>query len=96
MRALRIRLYRAAEGGSNQRGHELHGVCLGPSIRRHPPAALGYAIIYNSTLALVRALFVSTWFLLVPFAEESWCRENPGSAYEAYAAVVPRSRVRGL
>ncbi len=54
------------------------------------PAVLGYAIICNSTLALVTATLVSVWFILVPFAEESWCRENLGAAYEAYAAKVPR------
>ncbi len=54
------------------------------------PAILGYAIICNSTLALVTAMLISVWFILVPFAEESWCRENLGAAYEAYAAKVPR------
>lgn len=54
------------------------------------PAVLGYAIICNSTLALVTALLISAWFVLVPFAEESWCSQNLGAAYEAYAAKVPR------
>ncbi len=54
------------------------------------PAVLGYAIICNSTLALVTAMLISVWFILVPFAEESWCRENLGAPYEAYAARVPR------
>ncbi len=53
-------------------------------------AVLGYAILCNSTLALVAAPVVSAGFILVPFAEESWCRENFGAAYEAYAARVPR------
>ncbi len=51
---------------------------------------LGYAIICNSALAFVTALLMSAWFILVPFAEESWCRENLGAAYEEYAAKVPR------
>ncbi len=54
------------------------------------PALLGYAIICNSTLAVIAALLVIIWFVLVPFAEESWCRENLGADYEAYAAKVPR------
>jgi protein-S-isoprenylcysteine O-methyltransferase Ste14 len=54
------------------------------------PAVLGYAILCNSILALATALLVSGWFLLVPFAEESWCRENLGEAYERYAKRVPR------
>ena len=54
------------------------------------PAMLGFAIICNSTLALVTALLMSVSFILVPFAEESWCREHLGAPYEAYAAKVPR------
>ncbi len=54
------------------------------------PAVLGYAIICNSILALIAALLVSAWFVLVPFAEESWCREHLGRAYEEYAGKVPR------
>ena len=54
------------------------------------PAVLGYAILCNSALALVIALFMSAWFILVPFAEESWCREHLGVSYEAYRAKVPR------
>ena len=61
------------------------------------PAILGYAIICNSTLALVSAPLIAAFFILVPFAEESWCRENLGAAYEAYAAKVPRFfGLRGL
>ena len=60
-------------------------------------AVLGYAIICNSALALVAAPLISAWFILVPFAEESWCRENLGAAYQAYAAKVPRFfSLRGL
>lgn len=54
------------------------------------PALLGYAIVCNSALALATALLVSGWFVLVPFAEESWCREHLGAAYGEYAAKVPR------
>jgi protein-S-isoprenylcysteine O-methyltransferase Ste14 len=54
------------------------------------PAVLGYAMFCNSILALTTALLVSGWFALVPFAEESWCREHLGAAYEEYAKKVPR------
>ena len=61
------------------------------------PAVLGYAIFCNSTLALVTALLISALFVLVVFAEESWCRKNLGPAYKAYAAKVPRFfGLRGL
>ena len=59
------------------------------------PVVFGYAILSASSLALVLALFISVWFVLVPFAEESWCRENLGAPYEAYAATVPRFFGRG-
>jgi len=54
------------------------------------PAVLGYAIVCNSVLALITALLVSGWFVLVPFAEESWCRKHLGAAYEEYSGRVPR------
>ena len=61
------------------------------------PAVLGYAIICNSILALITALLVGGGFILVPFAEEPWCREHLGAAYEEYAAKVPRFiGLRGL
>ena len=53
-------------------------------------SVLGYAVICNSSLALVAALLASGWFVLVPFAEESWCREHLGAAYEEYFGKVPR------
>jgi protein-S-isoprenylcysteine O-methyltransferase Ste14 len=54
------------------------------------PAVLGWAIICNSRLALIAAALVSGWFVLVPFAEEPWCREHLGAAYEEYLRKVPR------
>lgn len=53
-------------------------------------AVLGYAIICNSILALIAALLVSGWSVLVPFAEESWCRERLGAGYDEYSRKVPR------
>jgi protein-S-isoprenylcysteine O-methyltransferase Ste14 len=50
----------------------------------------GYALVCNSTLAVVGALVWISWYLLAPFAEESWLRERLGASFEAYAARVPR------
>ena len=60
------------------------------------PTVIGYAILCGSTLAITVALVMSVWFILVPFAEESWCRENLGPAYEEYKARVPRYLGLGL
>jgi protein-S-isoprenylcysteine O-methyltransferase Ste14 len=54
------------------------------------PAVLGYATISNSILALITALLVSGWFVLLPLAEEPWCRERFGAAYDEYSRKVPR------
>jgi len=54
------------------------------------PAVLGYALVCNSIRALITGLLVSGWFVLVPFAEEPWCREHLGAAYEEYSRKVPR------
>jgi protein-S-isoprenylcysteine O-methyltransferase Ste14 len=54
------------------------------------PVLVGYAILCNSTLALVAAVVASGWFILLPFAEEPWLRAQLGAAYDAYAAQVPR------
>ena len=53
------------------------------------PAVLGYAIICDSILALITALLVAGWCVLVPFAEESWCREHL-AGYGEYSMKVPR------
>jgi len=68
----------------------VHAYSRNPQYVGAIPAVLGYAIICDSILALITALLVSGWFVLVPFAEESWCREHLGTAYEEYAAKVPR------
>jgi protein-S-isoprenylcysteine O-methyltransferase Ste14 len=53
-------------------------------------ALLGCAILCNSALALIAAPLLGLWFVLLPFAEEPWCREHLGAAYEEYSANVPR------
>ena len=54
------------------------------------PVLIGYAILCNSGVALVAAVLASGWFVLVPFAEEPWLREQLGAPYEEYATQVPR------
>ena len=51
---------------------------------------LGYAMVCKSRLTLVVWALWSAWFLLAPFAEEPWLRDRLGSAYDEYAANVPR------
>ncbi len=53
-------------------------------------SVLGWAVVANSGFAMIAALLMSVWFVLVPFAEESWCRERLGGAYDDYARSVPR------
>jgi protein-S-isoprenylcysteine O-methyltransferase Ste14 len=51
---------------------------------------LGYAVICNSTLTLTAVLLWSSWYLLAPFAEEPWLREQLGAPFTDYAARVRR------
>ncbi len=51
---------------------------------------LGYAIACNSGLTLVTWALWSAWFVMAPFAEEPWLREQLGAPYDEYAAKVPR------
>ena len=50
----------------------------------------GYALVCNSALAFVTWLLWSAWFVMAPFAEEPWLREQLGAPYDEYAARVPR------
>jgi len=52
--------------------------------------AIGYAAMTGSALALWAGAPICAWFAIVPFAEESWCREHLGAAWEKYAVEVPR------
>lgn len=60
---------------------------------------LGYAIACNSAYAFIAWLLWTAWFVMAPFAEEPWLREQLGASYDEYAATVPRfiafRRVRG-
>jgi protein-S-isoprenylcysteine O-methyltransferase Ste14 len=51
---------------------------------------LGYALVCNSTLTLGAWAAWSTWYLMAPFAEEPWLREQLGEAYEEYTTRVRR------
>ncbi len=51
---------------------------------------LGYAVACNSALTLVTWALWSAWFVMAPFAEEPWLREQLGAPYDEYAAKVPR------
>ena len=51
---------------------------------------LGYAVACNSALTFVTWALWSAWFIMAPFAEEPWLREQLGAPYDEYAAKVPR------
>lgn len=51
---------------------------------------LGYAVLCGSGLTLAVSGLWSCWFVLAPFAEEPWLREQIGSPYDEYAQRVPR------
>jgi protein-S-isoprenylcysteine O-methyltransferase Ste14 len=51
---------------------------------------LGYTVACNSALTFVTWLLWSAWFIMAPFAEEPWLREQIGAPYNEYAATVPR------
>ena len=50
----------------------------------------GYALVCNSALTLITWALWSAWFVMAPFAEEPWLREQLGGSYDEYAAKVPR------
>lgn len=51
---------------------------------------LGFSTALGSLQGLLAAVACSAWFLLAPFAEESWLRDKFGSSYSAYLASAPR------
>ncbi|WP_267640174.1 methyltransferase family protein [Haloarchaeobius amylolyticus] len=53
-------------------------------------ATVGFVLLVNSALVTVLATIFASWWLLLPFVEEPWLREQYGEAYERYAARVPR------
>lgn len=80
---------------SHDRGGPL--VSRGPyRISRNPQyvgavaVLVGFSSALGSSQALLAALACSAWFLLAPFAEESWLREKFGPSYSAYIESAPR------
>ncbi len=53
-------------------------------------ALLGFALLANSGLVLVGAIFWAAWFLLAPLAEEPWLRTLLGEDYESYLSRTRR------
>ncbi|ELZ31106.1 hypothetical protein C474_09734 [Halogeometricum pallidum JCM 14848] len=53
-------------------------------------ATVGFAVMAGSTLAAGLCAVYLAWWLVLPFAEEPWLREQYGEAYERYAERVPR------
>ncbi|MFD1589078.1 methyltransferase family protein [Halorientalis brevis] len=53
-------------------------------------ATVGVALLSASWMATVLCALYATWWLVMPFAEEPWLREQYGEAYEQYADRVPR------
>jgi len=44
----------------------------------------------NSSLALIAGIPYSLWFILAPFIEEKWLKDQFGEEYEIYCHRVPR------
>jgi len=44
----------------------------------------------NSSLALIVGIPYSLWFILAPFAEEQWLKDQFGEEYDSYCDRVPR------
>lgn len=51
---------------------------------------VGFAVLSNSVLALVTGSIGAAWFVLAPFTEEPWLRDQFGEKYEQYMKQVPR------
>jgi protein-S-isoprenylcysteine O-methyltransferase Ste14 len=61
------------------------------------PQTIGYAIVFasgallsNSILVAILAVFGGAWLFLAILAEEPWLREQYGEAYDNYFHEVPR------
>jgi protein-S-isoprenylcysteine O-methyltransferase Ste14 len=69
----------------------------GPYRHSHNPQHLGAVVLFsglillfNSFHAAVTGIIGNGWFLLAPFVEEPWLRDQYREAYDAYCARVPR------
>jgi protein-S-isoprenylcysteine O-methyltransferase Ste14 len=54
------------------------------------PFIAGFIVWANSRKLAVHGVLTMLVYVLFPFAEEPWLREQYGDAYEAYAARTPR------
>jgi len=50
----------------------------------------GIILITNSFMAIVVGILAILWFVLAPFSEEPWVREQFGREYDEYCKSVPR------
>lgn len=50
----------------------------------------GLILLFNSFYATVTGIIGNVWFLLAPFVEEPWLRDQYREAYDDYCAQVPR------
>ena len=87
-RTLGVHLSQGNEGDLIDTGAYRH--CRNPQYIGAIAVFVGYALLCNSTLALVASGLAAVTFILAPFAEEPWLREGLGAAYETYCARVPR------
>lgn len=53
-------------------------------------SAIGWVILTDSRLAMIIGTTFVLYYLLLPFAEEPWLREQFGRDYEMYRREVPR------
>ncbi|MFC6827192.1 methyltransferase family protein [Halopelagius fulvigenes] len=53
-------------------------------------ATVGFAAMAASAWAAALCAVYLAWWVVLPFAEEPWLREEYGEAYERYAERVPR------
>ena len=50
----------------------------------------GFAVLSNSFYAWITCLLGMIWFVLAPFTEEPWLRDQFGIEYDLYMKRVPR------
>jgi protein-S-isoprenylcysteine O-methyltransferase Ste14 len=50
----------------------------------------GLILLFNSFYATVTGIIGNGWFLLMPFVEEPWLRDQYRAAYDDYCSRVPR------
>lgn len=51
---------------------------------------IGYIFLSNSNMVLIVGILGILWFILAPFAEEPWLRNQLGDEYDKYLTEVPR------